>query len=366
MKSTAAPAKTVMFYNLASADSDRKGLPFILAAKKLGLKTIVATHSSDTNMLCGDVNEIVPFTDFARLQELIRDNAVNFLMTVNSRLTPLVAELSKDCTIFNFSPFAATTLNYKDRCAEFIRTCGLPAPRHWLVRSLDDWGLLPQDVPLILKPTFSTGAIDTIRFESGAAFKDTISKQGLWCTALNRNITLDDFYSVNTKGEYFGRFILQEHINYVRQVGMEVLIVNGIFHLVHGAEILTLAPDHIKAYAHLGPVEIPDFVLTPFKNMVAKLSLQNCHMTPDFLIDKNGKWFLIDANLNIGGEGLIDAIRARDLNYPEESLKAFFGLPYSLRTNAKYSGSVTKPAFSAEAKIEVISADTFERLLQHL
>ena len=205
-KARAAPAKTVMFYNLASADSDRKGLPFILAAKKMGLKTVVATHSSDTKMLCGDVIEVVPFTDFGRLQELVKNNAVSFVMTVNSRLTPLVAELNRNCTISNSSPLAATTLNYKDRCAEFIRSCGPQAPRHWLVRSQDDWKLIPENVPIILKPTFSTGAIDTIRFDSGAAFKDAISTQGLWRTALNRHISLEDFYSINTKGESFQKY----------------------------------------------------------------------------------------------------------------------------------------------------------------
>lgn len=355
-------SKTVLFYNLASPDSDRKGLPFIHAAKRLGLKTLVAAHSADTQMLCGDINEVVPYTDFTRLKELVSAHRVDFVMTVNSRLTPLIAELNKNCSISNFTPMAAKVLSHKDLCSEVIGTCGLQAPRHWLIQKESDWSSVPEDLPIILKPTFSTGAIDTVRFNSTADFYKKISAEGLWCTGLNRNIRIEDFYSINTRGEYFGRFILQEHINYVRQVGMEVLIVKGDLHLVHGAEILTSEPDRIKAYAHLGPVEIPEAVLKAFKNLVAKLNLSNCNMTPDFLVDEVGRWFLIDANLNIGGEGLIDAIQERGLNYPEESLKAFLGMPYSLKIGPNFSGSFTKPEFSATAKIEVVSADSFEQL----
>ena len=88
-------------------------------------------------------------------------------------------------------------------------------------------------------------------------------------------------------------------------------------------------------------------------------------MTPDFLVDDKGQWYLIDANLNIGGEGLIEAIQARGLNYPEESLKAFFARPFSLETNAKFTASFAKPTFGPKTKTEISLADTFEELLRN-
>jgi biotin carboxylase len=358
--------QTILFYNLANADSDRKGLPFIRAAREMGLKVIVICHTSDTKMLCGDINDVVPIENPERIRELILKHGVDFAMTVNSRLTPIVAGASQGCSISNYSKESAIVLNSKDLCAEVIQSAGLQAPRHWIIKSEADWKDIPAGLPLILKPTFSTGAIDTVRFSSAEDFKNKIEAGGMWCEGLKRKITLDDFYKLNSRGTYFGRFLLQEHIPYRKQIGMELLIVGGKLHLVHSAEILTAPPELICAYAHVGPVPIPsavlNLVLDKMQNLVTKLQLKNCHLTPDFLIDEKNEWYLIDANLNMGGEGLADAVAARGLNYPLESLKAFVGQPFSLETNQNFSASYAKPVFSSGAEIKIASSKSFDDL----
>lgn len=354
--------KTLLLYNLASADSDRKGLPFIEAARSLGFKTIVTTHSADTRMLCGDLNEVVPLENLKRLHELVAEHHVDFTMTVNSRLTPLVAEVNRKCRIPSFTKDAAVILNNKDRCAEFITQAGFRAPRHWIARAESDWELLPSDLEVILKPSFSTGAVDTLRFKTPQALREKLQTEGLWCQSLNQQIGLNDFYRINDQGEYFGRFLIQEYIPYKKQIGMELLVCQGKLHLVHSAQILTAAPDFISAYAHVGPVEIPDSIFQSFQKLVNLLQIKNCHLTPDFLIDSKDNWYLIDANLNLGGEGLIQAIQARGLNYPLESLKAFWGLDYNLSTNALFSASHAFPSFDGAKDFKVSTAPSFEAL----
>ncbi len=355
--------KTILFYNLASADSDRKGLPFIQAARELGLKVIVATHSNNTKMLCGDINEVVPLEKIHRLRELIIEHKVDLTMTVNSRLTPIVAQLNKNCPISNFSEVAALTLNHKDRCANFIENSDLKAPRHWVIKSDSDWLQIPAGLPVILKPSFSTGAIDTRRFNSSDELRKTLLS-GIWSDSLGKQLSLSDFYMINQKTEYFGHFLVQEYIPYQKQIGMELLVVNGELKLVHSAEILTASPTLVSAYAHIGPVDIPQKILEDFQKVITLLQIKNCHLTPDFLVDQQGQWFLIDVNLNPGGEGLLNAIQARGLNYPSESLKAFLGLAYNLTTSSLYSASFAKPTFNLNTEFQLKTALTFAELYE--
>lgn len=361
-----------LLLSLASPDSNRKGLPFIRAAQSLGCEVISVTHDKNSELLCGDINEVVRLGELSRVRDLLRKHRVDFAMTVNSRLTPLLAheiEASGCPLIPIYSENAAATMAYKDRCARFLNSVGLNAVEHWIPTQASDWSEIPDDIALILKPTFSTGAIDTLAFPDRATLQAALGV-GLRSETLGALVHLEQFHKINADGCMFDRWMIQRKIHYKRQIGLEIVVANGVTTVVHAGEILT-DPDHgIAAYAHVGPIPMNDDIgidiISGIKRFISSLGLTNCNMTPDILVDHENKWYLIDANLNVGGEGLLDVVRARGVDYPLESLKAFFGQPHSFETTSIFAASFSKTVFSGSVGPMIATDRSMETLLKQI
>ena len=344
----------VMFFALASTESELKTRPFIEAARRIGADTFVLTHAPWPGLEIGDRNRCMSQQGVEEFFAIAREVQPDFIFTANSRLTPSVGVACEMLGLAVYSPMAARTLTHKDLWYQYLERKGFRSPRTLIPMSASE--ILNNDLSekkVIVKPTFSTGAQSTHVFASGAEFVARLRVQGFHCDALDRAISEEEFFEFNRKGGHFlGKFLVQEFIEGI-QIGVETAIVGGRAHLVHAAEILTLGPDQIEAYAHIGPVPIPQGVQEILQAAARDLGLHNCLLSPDVIVTESGETVILETNLNPGGEGLIDCVRLRGLDYPLQAMSGFLGLKFDFSASEIVCTSFAEPSFKRGLRREI-------------
>lgn len=356
------PKEKVLFLALPSLESELKTKPFVLAAKNLGMQTAVASFAQRPALLCGEQNFILNPNDLAAPARLVDELAPDFIFSANSRLAPLVAKLASSQSIKMYSERGARCLNHKDEWYEYLAHKGYASPKTIVPSDLSSiqapafW-----EKRIVIKPSFSTGALNTRVFPSGKAFVEFVDQQGFFCENLQRPLTLAEIFNFNRVGGHLlGKFLLQECIT-APQIGIEILVVRGKAHFLHAAEILTVAPEHVHSYAHLGPIPLIRKVCDLLESIVADLELWNCHLSPDILLPSDGSEpIILEMNLNPGGEGLLDCLLARGVDYAKTSLQAFMGLPYSLDLKDLAVVSEALPSFKEGRQRQIFQGNRTE------
>ncbi len=347
----------LFIWALSSSSSIEKHTPFLKACRELNIKSVLVSHESNDELLCADENYVVPLHDWQALKQIAHQSKPTLVMTQNCRLTPFLATLAKELGINLYSKEAAEILAYKDRWHRFLEQMNLPSPKTILPTQESDfssqlWGR----TPVVLKPSFSTGAVNTFVFEN----IDELYSSLIQGTLLNENsgqpLQLANLLKQNQDYDEQGGFIVQEYLIHQWQLGIEIFIHQGQVKLIHSAEIL-VNESGCEAYAHLGPVPIPRQLEKIFQDIADRIGLYNCHLSPDILIDKDGKPYILDVNLNVGAEGLMQAIQSRGLDYCKESLKTLLGFSANWTCEEVATVSYSLPSFKKNPQFQIARED---------
>jgi len=350
----------IFFWALSSPSSIEKHIPFIQAARKLNLTSVLVSHEPNEQLLCADENHVIPLHDWQALHSLAKEAQPILVMTQNCRLTPFLAPLALDLGIKCYTKNAAQILAYKDRWHHFLEQKGIPSPKTILpLQEFDFTGKIGGENPVVLKPSFSTGSVNTFVFENIHDLLLSLQNNSVLNENTQEPISLSEIFAKNRANNDQGGYLVQEYVPFQWQLGVEVFILNGQVNLIHPAEIL-IDESGYKAYAHLGPIPIPPIIKDWFQDIALQLGLFNCHLSPDILIGTDGNPYIIDVNLNIGGEGLIEAVKSRGLDYANESLKSMLGLKANWDCQKVAVVNYALPSFKDSSHVHVSREDSLD------
>jgi len=264
-------------------------LPAIKKAQELGHKVICASYKeSDIGLKEADVGYVCSTINKEELLKIAIKEKIDGITTIASEIAaPSVAYIAEKLGLIGYGYETASIIANKYRLRSFLNTNGLNSIKFGVATTLGEAIEVFEGLkkPAIIKPSTASGSVGVYKIYTKEE--------------------LVNFFPIVKEASIIEKSVILEEFIEGREVGGEVLIVEGKIHLM--AITKKYVNSKFVPYGHLLPCDIHDTtskaIKTLLQSVINKLELKNGPLNFDIMI-QNGAPHIIELGGRLGGNCL--------------------------------------------------------------
>lgn len=320
--------KTILIYSLPRWESSGETVNLLAAIKKLGYRSVLFSDRETSEMLLADRAEVNAAWSYDFLLEVAQEEKVDLALLAIDFASPLIGRLNRELGLPGPSDSAYHSLSDKLEWSLLAKKNNIGMPQEWLVTDESQFLSANSDRPVIIKPTKSTGVVSDRTY--GYKYFDSIEHFYFY---LRENDLLDDFLQINQKSSRFGKYIIQEKLDYVfwGNLGITIIGDNVYFNEIH-QRFFHAFPNQTFQCSSSGPMKLEDRYRAHAEkivDVVRSLGFKNSGLNIDIIETPDGQLYTIDVNVRFGSTWT-SLLSLRKSTYMAEAIQGFLGLPYHL------------------------------------
>ena len=321
--------KNILVYGLAGWEPEKEARVVLNAIRNLGYRSIFLCDKPNEVMKLADYAEVNPLWSYDLLKKIATQQKIDLAILIVDFASSLVGRLNRELDLPGPTDHQYALVSDKLQWSKIAIQNGLSMPKELLITKIDDFENWDSTNTIIVKPTKSTGNVSNEYF--GYKYYDSL--QDFKKELVLKN-DLDRFFHINTHGTIFGKYIVQERLDYklwgnlgLTIVGKELTVNEMHDRFFHAF------PYQTHQYASLGPI-----TLTGSQNrhaekvcdiLVNKVGFKNTGLNIDIIETIDKKLFTVDINVRFGSTWST-FLPLRKINYFEQAINGFLGLSCDL------------------------------------
>ena len=265
-------------------------LPLVQKARELGVRTLCFAWQEGA--VCREIADIffpVSILEKEEILAICRREKIDGITTIASdAAVPTVNFVAEKLQLPGNSILSGKLSTDKFAMRQALRAAGVNCPDFSLIRSPQEALAAAEKIqyPVILKPCDRSGSLGVTRVLSPGALPDAVS------TALNASFT------------HTG--ILERWVDFVREISVEGISHNGIYHPLAITAKVTSGPPHYVELGHHQPAGLPPElekeVLRQVRLGVEALQITCGASHAELMITRDGNVFVTEIGARMGGD----------------------------------------------------------------
>lgn len=261
--------------------------PLVEKAKEMGLRVLCFAWAEGA--VCKNICDVfypISIVDKENILDVCRKENINGVCTIASDVAaPTVAYVAEKMGLKGNSYDSALKAHDKMYMRVAFSEHGIPCPKFWQVKSIDDIRKEELAFPLIVKPVDRSGSLGVIKVE---------------CIE-NLNAAIE--YACENS---FRKTAIVEQYVEGREVSVEFISYNGVHYPLTITDKVTTGAPHFVELAHHQPSTLPtetkERLYSITKNALDALGVTNGASHSEYKITEDGEIFIIETGARMGGD----------------------------------------------------------------
>lgn len=261
--------------------------PLVEKAKEMGLRVLCFAWAEGA--VCKNICDVfypISIVDKENILDVCRKENINGVCTIASDVAaPTVAYVAEKMGLKGNSYDSALKAHDKMYMRVAFSEHGIPCPKFWQVKSIDDIRKEELAFPLIVKPVDRSGSLGVTKVESVENLNAAIK-----CACENS----------------FRKAAIVEQFVYGREVSVEFISYDGIHYPLAITDKVTTGAPHFVEIAHHQPSTLPsetkERLYSITKNALDALDVTNGASHSEYKITEDGEIFIIETGARMGGD----------------------------------------------------------------
>lgn len=261
--------------------------PLVEKAKEMGLRVLCFAWAEGT--VCKNICDVfypISIVDKENILDVCRKENINGVCTIASDVAaPTVAYVAEKMGLKGNSYDSALKAHDKMYMRVAFSEHGIPCPKFWQVKSIDDIRKEELAFPLIVKPVDRSGSLGVTKVESAENLNAAIE-----CACENS----------------FRKAAIVEKFVCGREVSVEFISYNGVHYPLTITDKVTTGAPHFVELAHHQPSTLPtetkERLYSITKNALDALGVTNGASHSEYKITEDGEIFIIETGARMGGD----------------------------------------------------------------
>ena len=261
--------------------------PLVEKAKEMGLRVLCFAWAEGA--VCKNICDVfypISIVDKENILDVCRKENINGVCTIASDVAaPTVAYVAEKMGLKGNSYDSALKAHDKMYMRVAFSEHGIPCPKFWQVKSIDDIRKEELVFPLIVKPVDRSGSLGVTKVE---------------CIE-NLNAAIE--YACENS---FRKTAIVEQYVEGREVSVEFISYNGVHYPLTITDKVTTGAPHFVELAHHQPSTLPtetkERLYSITKNALDALGVTNGASHSEYKITEDGEIFIIETGARMGGD----------------------------------------------------------------
>lgn len=261
--------------------------PLVEKAKEMGLRVLCFAWAEGA--VCKNICDVfypISIVDKENILDVCRKENINGVCTIASDVAaPTVAYVAEKMGLKGNSYDSALKAHDKMYMRVAFSEHGIPCPKFWQVKSIDDIRKEELVFPLIVKPVDRSGSLGVTKVESAENLNAAIE-----CACENS----------------FRKAAIVEKFVCGREVSVEFISYNGVHYPLTITDKVTTGAPHFVELAHHQPSTLPtetkERLYSITKKALDALGVTNGASHSEYKITEDGEIFIIETGARMGGD----------------------------------------------------------------
>lgn len=319
--------KCILIYGIAGWEPEKEARVVIDAVRNLGYRSIFICDKVNETMKLADRSVVNSDWNYDFLKKIAVEENIDLAILIVDFASPLVGRLNRELSLPGPTDVQYAAVSDKLEWSKLARQCNLKMPEELLITEVSDFSNWTSDKPIIVKPTKSTGNVSNEKFgyqyySSIETFKNELESRG----------DLTRFCELNKRGSIFGKYIIQEKLDYSLWGNLGLSFVNTTLTIneMHD-RFFHPYPFQTHQIGSIGPIKMSEkqqsHAIKVCEILKDKVGFKNTGINIDLIETPQGELYTIDINVRFGSTWST-FLPLRKIKYFEEVIQGFLGLPF--------------------------------------
>lgn len=327
--------KNILIYGIAGWEPEKEARVVINAVRNLGYRSIFVCDKENETMKLADRPVINSDWNYDFLKKIAVEEKIDLAILIVDFASPLVGRLNRELSLPGPTDVQYAAVSDKLEWSKLARKCNLKMPEELLATEASDFKKWTSDKPIIVKPTKSTGNVSNEKFgyqyySSVETFQKELEAKG----------ELKRFCDLNKRGSIFGKYLIQERLDYRLWGNLGLTFVDGVLTIneMHDRFFYPY-PHQTYQIGSIGPVNMSEKQQAHARKVCEILQenvgFKNTGLNIDIIETPEGELYTVDINVRFGSTWST-FLPLRKIAYFEEVIQGFLGLPFHLPETKGY------------------------------